>query len=1029
MKFRASVLVNVCCFGLGGVVTSCHRYPMQPSVTPEAPAVAAPAAHNAANLPYWVVEPPPHEYAVRRISLGQSRYLYLGQQGQRFTTGTDPKRGFDTAISIADEPLVGAIQLRDRSFAFLSSSSRVYEAKSALGELIERHPPVAPTLQAAVGKRGFLVLTQQHKLLRSIDQGTIWTEVQLPAEGFAPVQIALDSEGHGAVLARPERLFVTFDDGATFEPLDTDGGDLESLELTWDGRVIVSAKGLWDDEFEIMGPPAARRLARPHRPWAYPDSQRKLESSTAFGAHFAFVSRPENGETQHRQLALGQFGDTPTFQDVPELDHCEKVVLSGFGDDLEIGCLSRTNPDQAELLEMQLFRKEVGREGVKADGRVGELSSRLLSMSEVNLIWLGPGGWLLAQRPCLDLPCPPNLVRQNQQSQLLPATGLEKASIFGVAFDEARQRAIVAATSEITELQVWQWPLVNAAPNRLELPGLTSEQLSNTRNCAISYDSAAGIVLGLPNGIYQEQPRKAAPGTVPPPQFIEHELGASFVLSGRRGLLFGYGSSAKETTDAGQTWHALPMPLNSVSTTPSCTAAGCAFAETTTMRVGWGASNAVTSLVAVAEASALSSESSKFLAPRKLQCGAAGKAQSSHLASVPMAEDLEPSLQSDVVRVLTDPNGDYDLEFLPNRPSGTSVTVPFLDAVKGNSHSRVEVMSESDWLLAVRISELPRRGKRLPMVDLDFAWYERATAPTPNTIHHGRLEKVEMPERWAPSNPQSLRSQLSFAVGKGGVLVVGAREMYWTTPDGSAQKRRRRAFSGDPFETPRLCRLREGNSVPEILCLSDQSANFFKLVEFEDSAAWYKYRVIELALPMQFGTSRLGLAHWGKLPGATIQQGEGSNSKALFVALEQPASPKVVMPVPVPTVGTTWPACNSSELAWPKLTLPLAPAEPILVTFADDVDCDSCKLGAELWISALVVHMKDSKACASALYASNGSAMSKVMEELGENVFALQTSAVLLNLAPDEISGTLYEMPNGAKGRTSVQPLRCNESP
>jgi len=1025
--FNTACLISCIC------MMACHHGTAPHASTPKPFASSKPPSTNSlARTPNWIIQAPQSEWAITvRIALGDEQFLLLGKHGERWQDEKGAAGGLKAARFLTPEPLVGARRLDDGSWVFLGQSSRVYQAASALGELTEAHAPARSAYRAAVGKASFLVLSQQRELFRSVDAGATWKEIALPESGFTPVDLALDAAGHGAVLASPERLFATFDDGATFERLATDAGELETVNLTWDGRVEVAASRVLGDAFEIMGPPAARRLVRPHRPWKYGTSRTVVSNALAFGDYFAFVAQPEGENGQRKQLAVGRFGQKPKFHDVPEFDTCQKIFLSGFNNELEIGCVASNGANDPDSLHLQLFRTQPGRDSVDPDGTVESISPELLATLPEGPLWLGPNGWLFVHRGCHDSVCPPILLRPNWQAGLAPALNFEHVEPISVAFDEGNQRALLLLRQENADAKVWQWTASEAEPSPLKLDELDLARLNdaNRYGGSVNFDPGVGVILVLPNGVYFEHPKAAGPGSSKAAHFLSVELDGHISLVGRHGLTWKRGTKTglQETFDHGLTWQDATSPFDT-ETTPSCSRAGCVFSATTTMRVGFAESPSGEQKAAISEEIASAIGTPELARPAVIQCEAIGSPQPVNLSAIPSAYDLEPTAQHQLVQIVQNPNGATALEFVANDPNRSSLRLPLFASRSMTSRARVEFIRRSDALLAIRYDTLPRRKDQKAFINLELAWFIRNNTPDLSAIHHANIAQVSLPETWSPSSPLSLQSALRFAIGEGGVLIVGPTQMDWVSVEGVARSVSSNAFNAAPFDDLSTCSLLRGDAHPRLQCASGTAVQFFQFAGSKDLSGWVRKRSIQIAPPNLSEHAQLELAHWGSLPGVVLMSREDETERLLFAQLSGMLSPPVVYPIPISSAPSTWTVCGMEERSWPRLTIPVALRHrPYVALAAGRLNTDFGE-SVTYSVKSLVVHTKDAKACVSSLYASAVPGAFGLMDTIEQSANTTDAGAVLIHPSEAGNFGTFYEMAADTNGRATQHPLRCRTS-
>ena len=227
-----------CAFALFLVACGGGAPPKKVVSVPGPPPVAVAPAHKALSPARWHLLPGTStEVQAAPLDLGASRKLYLTTTGERWMSNHD---ALVAAPTLAPGPLAGALQ-DPGGFTFLTTRGRVFRAAQPLGELtLVGSLPVAPGVQsvASAGKAALLVLAGG-VLHRSIDRGSSWSKVALPAGAFHLASVALGPAGEGILVAHPQRVFVTSDDGATWSPLSTPGVGASQAVTDTNGHVFL----------------------------------------------------------------------------------------------------------------------------------------------------------------------------------------------------------------------------------------------------------------------------------------------------------------------------------------------------------------------------------------------------------------------------------------------------------------------------------------------------------------------------------------------------------------------------------------------------------------------------------------------------------------------------------------------------------------------------------------------------------------------------------------------------------------------
>lgn len=171
----------------------------------------------------------------RETRLGDQRML-LGMNGQRWLVGENLP--LVSADQLAPEPLV-AVGVADRPtpYWFLGKSGRVYRAATPLGRFQPEavtHPPEV-LVRVTAADNVILGLTAAGRVLRSSDQGQVWSQVSLRQR---VADVAMLGGGVGLALVSPEGFLRTRDSGLSFEPLKVAPMGALRLEV-YDGGIDV----------------------------------------------------------------------------------------------------------------------------------------------------------------------------------------------------------------------------------------------------------------------------------------------------------------------------------------------------------------------------------------------------------------------------------------------------------------------------------------------------------------------------------------------------------------------------------------------------------------------------------------------------------------------------------------------------------------------------------------------------------------------------------------------------------------------
>lgn len=680
-----------------------------------------------------------------QIQLGE-RTLQIGERGRRWLFGkgeVEPKE----APTLASEDLVDG-RAEGAGVLLVGEHGSVFVAKDPLGPIdVTRPGPKGHKAFAfRAGKQAVLGASKTGVLHRSADGGATWTEGKLPMRpGDTVVDVAANARGEVMVLLHPQRVLLSTDDGATFNPLATpgigarglrrDGKDdliLEGVSKTARlaaGKLEVGPAAPWIERKSTADkrPPrhalAGNRvvtLLETHEP--KPSKKMKLEASvSAFGKPAGTPAVVEASVSRYARVSVAGYENT--------------VVLGVYDESAESTKLVRTNDDG------------------KTWEPVGTLEGR---QGYGFRMWAGPGQ-IIASETCDDDACKPAQIKIGKaawKELALPT----KATVDAVELDPSRDRMwILATTGDGPILYAGKLSDGSVTATGVEMPKSTptSATVDGKGWLRVAYDWPARIVRVAPDfGVH--------PTLYPPFDGPSASIG----LVGDRG--FGYdGDAAWETADGGEKWTRTAMGATGGI---RCNEGGCL--QGNAMRVGWDLPDPKKELVAATTTAPKkkddtpepSAKPSALPETVKLTCTAGGAWKTWETNPY----QLKSGLDGDVRFASAVPAEDGSSSILVARGAAAPTKVQLLGP--SPKKKKDDATREREWSqrtnegwVAVRYSFAPGTGdSKYAPVDVELGWYSTATGKTTKT----KLPKVS-PFRVGRAGPSALH-----AVVEGGLLFL-----------------------------------------------------------------------------------------------------------------------------------------------------------------------------------------------------------------------------------------------------------------
>jgi hypothetical protein len=240
-RFGLSSVIFVCIAACGG------EPPPPPARIAAPPPSAAPMPPPPAARARWVFAHPERGLNAK-LDLGDGQTLFVGQYGRRALAKADG--ALTDAPTLALEHLTGV--LRDGAdWVFVAEDGDAYVSQDALGSLGPARPgPLGDGTDGkpsrftsiATGKASIVGITLDGRMLRSGDFGKSWAPVDFAGATKAfghPYQVAMDTKGNGLLIALPQRIYLTRDDGATWTQIPSLGIGASSVKRDGADRLFL----------------------------------------------------------------------------------------------------------------------------------------------------------------------------------------------------------------------------------------------------------------------------------------------------------------------------------------------------------------------------------------------------------------------------------------------------------------------------------------------------------------------------------------------------------------------------------------------------------------------------------------------------------------------------------------------------------------------------------------------------------------------------------------------------------------------
>ncbi len=540
----------------------------------------------------WAFRPPTGPTPQRKVSgVGT---VYFGANGQRWLLGAGASVA-TPASTLATEPLIDVRQTAG-GFRFLGEAGGVFEAPTALGPLAKLSVP-SNARAFALGKESVLAIERGKKLVRSVDGGkTFGAPVAMSAWSGALIDVKLGADGRGLLLASPQQVFATSDDGATWSPAPLPsargaaylGSWGESTALLFDNRVYVFDGGA----FQPRDPYAAPSDPPP------PIDNQSTEWGNAVGysraaligsklLELVYVSRRDK---EGYALVESQLG-APEAQKELKLFSCGEAWVAAQGARVVVACSTPEDLEPSKAgdgLTTRVYQSDDAGATWRVDSHV-----RSGGRSDTRL-WLGPDGTIVFKNACLpedEDGCSGNGIVKSPagkwtavdfgggDSSLYELAFGSQGTVYGVgsALDPAtgdRGPTLFVSTDRGRRFQL------SALPTQEDTENYFATERRGTLAVADDGKLLGGAIAyrGLWHAFTLDEDGVAKAQNVPPSMM-------SMEFHERRGLALA-GGTLLETFDLGAHWKRVEGPVEAEGLSLACSENGC-LVGTEMARVGW----------------------------------------------------------------------------------------------------------------------------------------------------------------------------------------------------------------------------------------------------------------------------------------------------------------------------------------------------------------------------------------------------------------------------------------------------------
>ncbi len=550
----------------------------------------------------------------------QNGALYGGDGGERWfdkRDGSPPT----PASTLVPEGIAAIVRgADDKSFVFVGVSGTTYLASEPLSAIASKKSPATTLRSPAAGKKTIVAISDTG-LVRSSDGGATWSKVDLPSPGGSLVATVMNDAGLGLVLAAPQRVWATQDDGVTWAQVATPGVGARRAVLDVNGDVMI--EGI-DASAILKGTPLRlERVARAPKSdgWdlaAGPTTAVLGYAKALTAGRGAFVGDrwleavAEPDDPTRWRLAFGKLGERIEPKKIADLNGCDRVWVAGDARSIFVACDDRggakkvpttfgTGPKPpkssgGERATIRILRSDDEGKTWTEEATAG--SKRL----DVGHLWVTPDRALIldggCKKPKADCYEGPPIIRV-PQSKTFAKLGLPSRvqGIAALAFSPNGTRAYALGKSDSGPLVLLVSKNGGRDYGRVALPTVPApdgnQPALNALHAearSVSVDASGAVVATVRiSGEWIVYTSEDEGATIKGRRFPHRADGVAF--AGKRGFAWARHGKAWETTDAGATWTTTGAPsmpeLGSPDAQVVCSDYGCHIGDRAT-RVGWG---------------------------------------------------------------------------------------------------------------------------------------------------------------------------------------------------------------------------------------------------------------------------------------------------------------------------------------------------------------------------------------------------------------------------------------------------------
>jgi hypothetical protein len=560
------------CLLATALLAACSAAVPTPAPPPARP--PAPAARAIVSPSRWFgARPYTHQTTARRALPG-GRVVRGSEEGVRWI---DAER----AEQLLPERVAGILPVGAR-WAFFGASGRAYLAASPLGAIEEVRDPPAPFTRVSAGSAAAVGLAEDGSVLRTTDGGARWTRLEVPALAPAiPFDLALQSDGTGALLGAPQRVLVTADDGATWSPLALDRRWAATFEVSEEGRIwLVRLVAATEDtpqhveRFAVLRDDPPRFVPAVDAPAAeafVPAEVPFLPARALAGRHLLQVGQLQSAGPW--LVAAAPLDREPVWRALPALEGCKAAAPAAHGDELWVGCAREGKEPADAPRSLHLLRSRDGGATWEPDGEAPlELGAFAIEA--------GPAGAILIRNACERAGCAPLRLRPARGEPFVSLPKPPGISFSAYAFDAARR--LVYGLGEGGSpgrggVEVWSY---EGRPIR------TASLPPDAYPSALALDARGDLLVAAHVHLGVQMLRSSDGGATFTSSTFTMQLNAGKTsLAGDRGLFHDMAGRLWETGSAGRSWVLVEHAPTVHSGHILCSEEGCAVNDE--RRLGW----------------------------------------------------------------------------------------------------------------------------------------------------------------------------------------------------------------------------------------------------------------------------------------------------------------------------------------------------------------------------------------------------------------------------------------------------------